>query len=182
MLMVDSDSSNAGARILDLGCGTKPYRLANIVMDINPIIKELPDNVSKIIYDLNNIPYPFEDCSIDEIHCYQLLEHLRVHTLDFFRECYRVLKPNGTLHVHLPNAFFITARLRFFFGRYVDDTSFHPFHVKLLKPSYVRQHLRYLGFSATLEPSTRSRWARLLQKLSADLFCRGIYVVARKRP
>lgn len=180
--MADLDSSSSEPKILDLGCGTKPYRLANIVMDINPIIRELPDNVSKVIYDLNNIPYPFDDSSIDEIHCYQLLEHLRVHTLDFLRECYRILKPNGTLHLHLPNAFFITARLRFLCGSYVHDTSFHPFHVKLLKPSYVRQHLRYLGFSTTLEPSTRSRLARLLQKLSADLFCRGIYVVARKRP
>lgn len=180
--MVDLDNLNSEAKILDLGCGTKPYKLANIVMDIDPIIKELPDHISKIVYDLNNMPYPFEDSCIDEIHCYQLLEHLRVHTLDFLRECHRILKPNGTLCLHLPNAFFITSRLRFLFGSYVQDTSFHPFHVKLLKPSYVKQHLRYLGFSTTLRRSTRFRFAAILQKLWPNLFCRGIYIIARKRP
>jgi 2-polyprenyl-3-methyl-5-hydroxy-6-metoxy-1,4-benzoquinol methylase len=178
----NANETKSLVRILDLGCGMNPHERANIVIDLNPIINQLPANIEKHIYDLNELPYPFDDCSIDEIYCMQVLEHLTIHTFEFLTECYRILKPDGTLHLQLPNAFFVAARLRFLFGSYVSDTSFHPFHSKLLKPTYVKQHLRYLGFSIRFLTSPRSRILSALQRLLPDLFCRGIYIVATKRP
>ena len=180
--MVISDNLKSEPRILDLGCGTNPHKMANIVMDLNPIINELPGDIEKHVYDLNKLPYPFDNCTIDEIHCTQVLEHLKIHTFEFIQECYRILKPNGILHLNLPNAFYITARLRFLFGRYVNDTSFHPFHVKLFKPSHFKQHLRYVGFSPKFRRSTRLWFLLGLENLWRDLFARGIYIAARKRP
>ena len=177
-----SDNTKPAGCVLDIGCGTKPHEGANIVMDINPIINNLAEGIEKHVYDLNNIPYPFADCSIDEIYCTQVLEHLNVHVFDFVRECYRILKPNGKIYLHSPNAFFITSRIRFLFGNYVDDTSYHPFHTKLLKPSSLTRHLRQLGFSVNLKYSRRCRFLRAVQSISPDLFCRGIYIEARKRP
>lgn len=168
--------------ILDLGCGLNPYKKANIVMDINPVINELPNNIKKIIHDLNNIPYPFEDESVSEIYCRQLLEHLHIHTFDFLKECHRILKPNGVLKLELPNSFHYRARIRFLTGRYIFDSSFHPFHIKLLKPSYVVQHLRYLGFDVKLKRTTKLWYILKLEQLFPDFFARSIMLEARKRP
>lgn len=168
--------------IIDMGCGLNPHKNANYVIDINPIINKLDKNIAKKIYDLNKIPYPFEKDTITEIHCRQLLEHLQTHSFEFLKECHRILKPNGTLYLELPNAFHYSARLKFLYGRYVFDMSFHPFHVKLLKPTYLVEHLRYLGFDIKLKPTTHL-WSTLhLEQLFPDLFSRGINIIARKRP
>ena len=168
--------------IVDMGCGLSPHVRANVVLDINPIINKLDGSIKKIVYNLNRIPYPFADNSVDEIHCYQLLEHLQIHTFDFIRECYRILKPNGILFLELPNAFHYRARFRFAIGKYIIDDSFHPFHIKLLKPSYIKDHMRYLGFDVKLKPTTKL-WHKLgLEQLFPDLFARLIKIEARKRP
>jgi len=166
--------------ILDMGCGLNPNKNANFVMDINPVIDELPNNVNKIIYNLNNIPYPFSDNSVSDIYCRQLLEHLYIHSFKFFEECYRILKPNGKLYLELPNAFHYASRFKFLTGNYIFDSSFHPFHIKLLKPSYVVEHLRYLGFDVKLKPTTR--YLYIFERLFPNLFSRGIILEARKRP
>lgn len=171
-------------KILDLGCGVNPCKGANVVVDINfHSLKSLESKgIERILYDLNRIPYPFKDECIDVIYCRQLLEHLKIHSFEFFRECYRILKPNGRLYLELPNAFHYRARFRFLIGRYILDSSFHPFHIKLLKPSYVVQHLRYLGFDVKLMRTTNF-WHKLgLEQLFPDLFARSISLEARKRP
>lgn len=176
------DNTESIKKILDLGCGTNPHEGVNVIMDNNPIINDLPGQYEKHVYDLSQIPYPFEDCSVDEIYCTQVLEHLNVHTFEFLQECYRILKPMGQLHLELPNAFYITSRIRFLLGTYVQDTSFHPFHAKLLKPSYIMKHFRHIGFNPKLKWESESLWKSCLKRISPDLFCRGIYITARKRP
>jgi len=55
-----------------------------------------------VIHDLNVTPWPFEDDTFDEIHAYEVLEHLGRQG-DFksffeqFSEIYRILKPGGLL-------------------------------------------------------------------------------------
>jgi len=151
-------------------------------MDINPVINELPETIKKMLHDLNKIPYPFEEDSVTEIYCRQLLEHLSIHSFDFFKECHRILKPNGKLMLELPNAFHYNARFKFLTGNYIFDSSFHPFHIKLLKPSYLVQHLRYLGFDVKLKQTTQLWHLLGLEQLFPDLFARGIMLEARKRP
>ena len=67
-----------------------------ITLDINPAVN--PD----IVWDLNKLPYPFDDDTFDEIHAYEVLEHLGAlgdykSFLAQFQELWRILKPNGVL-------------------------------------------------------------------------------------
>ena len=64
-------------------------------LDIDPNCK--PD----IVWDLNELPLPFEDNTFDEIHSVHCLEHhggpqgnWRAF-FDFFSDIWRILKPNG---------------------------------------------------------------------------------------
>ena len=64
-----------------------------------------------IVCDLNTYPWPFEDNSVDELHCSHYIEHIphNVHNNDkrdgmiqFMDECYRILKPGGILTLVAP--------------------------------------------------------------------------------
>lgn len=71
-------------------------------LDINPNVN--PD----IIWDLNNLPLPFDDKSFDEIHAYQVLEHIGSQG-DYmcffkqFKEFYRILKDGGKIFISVPD-------------------------------------------------------------------------------
>lgn len=92
-------------KILLIGCGTRreldfdanrdqPYVLTTVdIVDTHN-----PD----VVWDLDHTPWPFEDNSYDEVHAYEVLEHLGAqgHAPSFFgtfAEIYRVLKPDGML-------------------------------------------------------------------------------------
>lgn len=70
-------------------------------LDWNPDVK--PD----VLWNLENLPLPFEDSSFDEIHCYEVLEHLGTQG-DFkfffaqFEDIWRVLKPQGLFIASVP--------------------------------------------------------------------------------
>jgi SAM-dependent methyltransferase len=60
-----------------------------------------------VIWDLNELPWPWEDNSFDQIHAYEVLEHLGTQGdykafFDHFYECYRILKPGGLLFGSTP--------------------------------------------------------------------------------
>jgi SAM-dependent methyltransferase len=70
-------------------------------LDIDPMSS--PD----VVHDLNVIPYPFEDDSFDEIHAYDVLEHLGAQGnwrsfFAQFSELHRILKPGGVLCALVP--------------------------------------------------------------------------------
>lgn len=65
-----------------------------ITLDINP------DHNPDVVFDLNNFPYPFDDNIFDEIHAYEVLEHISTqgdykHFFKEFSEYWRILKPGG---------------------------------------------------------------------------------------
>lgn len=93
-----------------LGCGHSRQRIVGtdrkvwndlVTVDINPEVK--PD----IEWDLNKIPLPFPDNYADEIHAYNVLEHLGTQG-DYkfmfaqFEDFWRILKPNGLLCATVP--------------------------------------------------------------------------------
>lgn len=73
----------------------------------NPTYVDLLPEPGVIVWDLNNHPLPFEDDTFDEIHAYQILEHLGSQGdykffFSEFNEYWRIIKPNGIMHIVVP--------------------------------------------------------------------------------
>ncbi|MDR0505241.1 MAG: methyltransferase domain-containing protein [Dysgonamonadaceae bacterium] len=92
-------------KLLDFGCGSKPYRSLftqvdeYIGMDIENKSHDHKNEDIDVFYDGNNIP--FEDNTFDSILASEVLEH--VPNIDkTLSEWRRVLKPNGKLIATVP--------------------------------------------------------------------------------
>lgn len=81
---------------LDLGCG-KNKKDGFIGVDSRDF-----EGVDRVV-DLTG-PWPWEDASVDEVHCSHFIEHLtapqRIH---FVNELYRVLKPEAKAQIITPH-------------------------------------------------------------------------------
>ncbi len=90
-----------------IGCGTNKLKKVHggpinpaweglVTLDMDASVN--PD----VVWDLETIPYPFEDNQFSEVHAYEVLEHLgRQGDWRFFfkqfGELYRIIKPGGYL-------------------------------------------------------------------------------------
>lgn len=52
-----------------------------------------------LVHDLDQFPWPFPDKSAEYIRAFDVYEHVD-HPLEFMGECWRILKPGGTLYIH----------------------------------------------------------------------------------
>ena len=90
-------------RLLDVGCGRKPYRDLFPTKDYVGLEIDTPENrlrnQADIFYDGNS--FPFEDHDFDGIICNQVLEHV-FNPDQFVRELRRVLKSRGLLLLTVP--------------------------------------------------------------------------------
>lgn len=92
-------------RVLDVGCGRKPYRHLvpaeeYLGVDIDtPVTRELA--AADVYYDGRRLP--FTDASFDAVICSQVLEHVFTPG-DFLAEIRRVLRPGGRLLLTTPFA------------------------------------------------------------------------------
>lgn len=98
--------------IINLGCG-KTRIPDSIGVDLVKI-----DGFVDIVHDFNKTPYPFKDNYADEIHMYHVLEHLDK-PIEKIEEIHRILKPNGLLHIRVPNFSSM--------GAFTDITHVRPF-------------------------------------------------------
>ncbi len=98
--------------ILNLGCG-KVRIPGSIGVDRVPI-----ESFVDVVHDLDLVPYPFEDNSVNEIHFYHVLEHLQ-EPVRKLEEIYRILMPGGILHMRVPHFSSM--------GAFTDITHVRPF-------------------------------------------------------
>lgn len=101
-------------RELLLGCGSlKNKRLAIIGVDtedwVNLTTLDIVETHNPdIVWDLNKRPLPFDDNTFDQVHGYEIFEHLgrQGDAKGFFEEFYeywRILKPGGRLYATVPS-------------------------------------------------------------------------------
>ncbi len=96
--------TNSEAKILDVGCGIKPYRelfSSPSYTGIDIAGGGHTDEAKTVdaFYDGKSIPFP--DQSFDAIICTQVLEHADDPEI-LVKECARVLKPNGRAFFSMP--------------------------------------------------------------------------------
>jgi SAM-dependent methyltransferase len=92
-------------RLLDVGCGTKPYRSlfsvdSYVGLDVDSEVAR-QRATADFLYDGRE--FPFETASFDAVVCNQVLEHV-FNPDEFVREIVRVLKPRGHLLLTVPFA------------------------------------------------------------------------------
>src|SRR3990170_2944818 len=112
---------------LNLGCGHKKLD-GYINIDINPDVK------ADVTSDAYTYLKKADNESIDEIFSNAFIEHISVDVIDFFKECHRVLKYGGILHIITSNPFFWKNRIRFLFNRFYESGEWHPYKVYLISP------------------------------------------------
>lgn len=102
--VIDSLSLRKELRILDLGCGEKPFIDCFSGMNVRYIgIDFSPETQADIVQSLEST-LPLDDGSVDLVIASEVLEH--IYNSDFvLREIERVLKKNGLLYVSTPFAF-----------------------------------------------------------------------------
>ena len=96
--------------VLLLGCGaSKAVNCRTTGEDYSsPVTLDLdPTTNPDVLWDLNNLPYPFDSGSFDEIHAYEVLEHCGSQGdwrffFAQFQELWRILKPGGLLVFSVP--------------------------------------------------------------------------------
>jgi SAM-dependent methyltransferase len=106
------NTTNDNYRELLIGCGSSKVKKISVVgrekfsnvtrLDINP------DHNPDIVWDLRDHPLPFENDTFDEIHAYEVLEHLAQQG-DYkfffaeFSEYWRILKNKGLFFLSVPD-------------------------------------------------------------------------------
>jgi SAM-dependent methyltransferase len=85
---------------LCLGCGNSPLKTEGA---INHDLRLDPKRPwVTVAWDLNVLPWPWENGAFDEIVASAVLEHLQINLLMSLNECWRILKPGGTIWIKLP--------------------------------------------------------------------------------
>src|SRR6185437_1015389 len=95
-----------------LGCGNsreKRIGRSGAVSWVNLTTLDVdPDTKPNVLHDLNVHPLPFADNSFDELHAYEVLEHIGKQGdwrafFEEFTDYWRILKPNGILCATCPS-------------------------------------------------------------------------------
>ncbi len=84
-------------RILNLGCGNR------VMADAlnHDSFAHRPEIGA--VHDLNVTPWPWKDCSFDQVVAFSVLEHLNIDLVGSLDECWRILRPGGQLSLKLPH-------------------------------------------------------------------------------
>lgn len=88
-------------RVLDVGCGTKPYRslFGEGVTAYVGLDREGPNSTPDVVGDAHALP--FEDSHFDAVVSFQVLEHVE-RPVECLREIARVVRPGGEVVFTVP--------------------------------------------------------------------------------
>lgn len=135
--------------ILDLGCGDSKLKSEDDVV-VGLDICNLPG--VDVVYDFNKLPLPFDDNTFDKIHADQVMEHVGdLH--ETMKECYRILKPKGTIEIKVPHYphfdAFSNAQHKRFFTYYTMDSwessnKRHNIYANGVNFKYVSRELQFI--------------------------------------
>lgn len=89
---------------INLGCG-REIKEGYVNVDVSK------DEGVDVVWDLNSLPLPFKDNSVDEVVCSHVLEHL-VDPYPLVLDVHRILKPCGVFHCKLPTNCYALNHLR----------------------------------------------------------------------
>ncbi|WP_199560162.1 class I SAM-dependent methyltransferase [Sphingomonas psychrotolerans] len=96
-------AAQCSGRLLDVGCGSKPYRSLFSTPDYIGLEIDSPMTRTRGFADAfyDGHRFPFDDASFETVLCNQVLEHV-FNPEEFVREIARVLKPGGKLLLTVP--------------------------------------------------------------------------------
>jgi len=83
--------------ILNLGCGDRVMTGDVINHDLTKHRPEID-----VTHDLNILPWPWPDNSFDEVQLISVAEHLKLNLIETLNECWRIIKPGGSLVLKYP--------------------------------------------------------------------------------
>lgn len=97
----------AFGKLLDVGCGKKPYReIFNVEQYIGVDWANTPHGLADVDIVTDASKLPFDSELFDTVLCTEVLEHVQ-NPYETIREIARVLKPGGILILSTPFAFWI---------------------------------------------------------------------------
>lgn len=141
-------------KVLDFGCGTATLSIMGkqthpkvdfYGVDVDKIVLEIArkkiqsKNLSIPLYPYNGITLPFQNANFDRVLSSLVFHHLTpAQKIAAFKEIYRVLKPNGELHVaDWGKSQNTVMRGAFLMIQLLDGFSTTTSHVKGLLPSFI---------------------------------------------
>jgi SAM-dependent methyltransferase len=93
--LMEGASLRPGDRVLDHGCGQRPYR-AELPPGVEYVGADLPGNPDADVDLAPDGRVPLAEESFDLVLSNQVLEHVE-HLTPYLSECYRLLRPGGSL-------------------------------------------------------------------------------------
>jgi SAM-dependent methyltransferase len=154
-------------RIIDVGCGQKPYQSffkfeQYIGIEVEQEGHDHTNEDVDVFYDGNHIP--FADGHFDSAICSQVLEHV-FHPDEFLTEIGRVLKPNGKLLLTVP---------------FVWDEHEQPYDFARYSSFGLKHLLQKNGFEVVEHQKTLTDTRVLFQLLNGYIFKKTLW--ARRSP
>lgn len=143
-------------RVLDVGCGSKPYRGMIPAADYVGMEIDTPRTRESFAADVyyDGLSFPVEDSSFDGVLCSQVFEHVFT-PARFMAEIHRVLKPGGVLVLAVPFAW---------------DEHEQPYDYARYSSFGLRAVLEQAGFEVVTQRKTLADGRVLFQLLNAYLY------------